>query len=252
MKNEVVEAAYDELTRAGISPSLRKLREHIGYGSLGDIHRVLVGIRTERSYEEAAAQTLPSELKDRCDRLLMQIWGAARSEAAEAIANANAAADMRIAEMGETLAGALADGDVLLADKDALAENAARLEEHLALEVERRTVAEQRLAVADQRCRDLDARIVDLQQALRSIGSKQESGKTVPRRKKGAITLKDVRQATEDWLKEHGVFEEVDFFKLPGMANVPREDFSELFDELMGAGIFEYIGNGDVRLPQPK
>lgn len=192
MRTDIVETAFDDLVRAGIEPSLRKLRERIGFGSLTDIHRIVVGIRSERSNEDAASETLPAEVKSFSDRMILQIWGAARMEATKAVEQAKTAANERIAEAEEGHAAALKETDALLLERDEEHARAQRLAHDLVQQTDARVAAEQRAAVAEQRCLDLEARVLDLQHAIEAIRPSAKTKGPSSSRKQSRLSLQDV------------------------------------------------------------
>jgi chromosome segregation ATPase len=248
MQVDTVRTAYDELLGFNLEPTVRRVRERIGYGSLTDINRMVGEIREERAIERLASSTLPFGLRDRCESLLLQIWQAADAQASERARQAEAACAARIGALENDVATMLAEGDRAIVETDELKATVKRLTAELSSERDKRTGAEKELAVASQRCRDLTQRADGLQQALNFIGPKAGARKLLPG-PQNVPTPDTVQQEVWKWLETNDSFDpSKDFRKLKVFDEKYYSAFEALLEEMKDDGIVFSAGLGKVQL----
>lgn len=113
MQIQEVEEAYDSLVLDEKEPSLRNVRERLGYGSWSQIGPMIAEVRTARVKQAAALVEMSDEMKLRGERLVQALWTAMTEEKDSAIAAVRA-------EAMANLDGAIADRKQALEAADAV------------------------------------------------------------------------------------------------------------------------------------
>lgn len=99
---EQVAAAAENLTHKGVNPTLRRIREHLGTGSLNSIQRHFTAWRSNRPATKRAPIELPQNLLSVLQAEIEQQTEAAREEAERLVEEIHSDASA-LAELGETL-----------------------------------------------------------------------------------------------------------------------------------------------------
>lgn len=242
MQTDLVESAYDDLVRLNLTPTVRRVRERIGHGSLTDINRIVASIREERALEQSASTSMPPALKERCDRILLQIWQLASSEAAERATEAEKVSEEKVRAMQEDVTAMLREGDVVIAELERLKS------ETVEAQTRQKELEKEVLILAQQRTSE-SIRADGFQQALTLLVSAGNRDRA--ERKKDLVPTKEaVGEAIFEVLKSGSYFDLTEDFNRQGwFSDRHHKKFRTLVDELIEDGVLQDVGSGRVALP---
>lgn len=251
MQIDMVSQAYDELVALNLAPSIRKIRERIGHGSMGDINRLLNQVKEERTVEAAAAAALPDHIAQRAERFMLQLWAVLRAESEEQVKLATAAAEKKVQEAEQTLDGTLAEADQMQLEIDRLKVRVEELQSELQFE---RTLLVDRnrdLAVAEGRLVDHARRAAVLQRSLDLAlsGDKPARPELPTVEEATAAQVMNVFQVVASNLREGVALNEGNLGELQGLVNESTVVVSMSVDALVDAGLLVRDATGGLALP---
>jgi len=178
MLETVVEDAFEQLMREGTEPSVRKIRDRIGYGSHTDINGILSKIKSERSMLAAPQFEFPQSLSEKRDRFIGQLWAAMKMEADIQVAKIRTDCGASIRAAKAELGAALQAADAIQSDLDEALRVNAELREAVTRQGGASAALETEMAVQRRREKDLMERVDGLQRLLaRTLSAKRS---TVP------------------------------------------------------------------------
>ncbi len=169
MKRADVEQAIHALKSAGLNPSMRLIRERIGYGSLTDIQKICAEIRNEEQLAAQPEHQMPKHLQDRVKSTIDGIWLELSQASLQAVADTKRLADEQIAQANKAASEALVTADGLMGELEGAQREVSSLERLFAEETMKRTSAEQEAAILRHRLEDALLHGQSLQKTIETL-----------------------------------------------------------------------------------
>lgn len=173
MKLEDVRAAMEALEERGEKASVRKVRDQMGGGSLGDVGEAIREVQRQRDRLNTIRSELPQSLQDGASELAMNLWTAAQELASRTVEDLRRGCEQRVATAEKQASEALNDLDAAERRVGTLSrELDTKQNEYTALEsarlgiVERANASEARVAALEAEIRVMSSHAKDREREL--------------------------------------------------------------------------------------
>jgi hypothetical protein len=251
MRLEIVEQAFNELLELGLEPSMRKLRERIGYGSMSDIQRFLSQIREERSQEVVASGSLPPDVRVKAERFLLQLWSTMTEVADDRVTRTTKDAERRIEELRSSLSATLVEADQMQLDIDQLRNDLDACRDRLSQEQNALSTREKELATSRLAQLAAERRAAGLQRSLDlHISGRNTNANNLP--KVDGASLLEVARIYESvcaQLDEGLPVHENTAAELPGLSNDLFSVVGTVLAALVESGLLLREPTGELSRP---
>jgi chromosome segregation ATPase len=175
VKRTDVEAAVAALRKAGVTPSVRLIREHLGFGSLTDISRLFAQVKDQERLASRPENRIPDHLQEKIQTAIESLWLELSASAHQHAFEVRQSAERQVREANTGATEALATADGLMRELKTAKAEISSLERLFAEETLRRTAADTEVAVLRQRLEDLSTYNQSLRSTIEAF-SRAQSG----------------------------------------------------------------------------